>query len=143
VRIESNLRRLEGVRSIHSSVVDGLVTAGWRPGVPLDVERLKEAVLRWRGGVRYGGAIITVVGVVEATDSPESEPAAPLLRATGTGQCFRLRGGVVGQGPESLHAGEAYRVTGQVIRGGGRKKDEIWLELDHHTMVGRPPAGTP
>src|SRR6266536_2210108 len=89
-RIESNLRRLEGVRSVRSSLAAGTVTVLWQPGVRLDLPRLKAAVLRWRGAVRYGGASVAVTGTLEA--SPTAiESGGWVLRAAGTRQPFRLR----------------------------------------------------
>jgi copper chaperone CopZ len=146
-RIASNLRRLEGVRSAESSVVAGTVSLLWRPGVPLEVARIKEAVLRWRGGVRYGGADVTLVGTVERAESrgaAESHPAAPvpaaglasvMLRSTGTHQPFCLKAGTTPLIPPALLPGQTYRVTGRVIKTGEGKHDEIWLQLERAEPV--------
>src|SRR5438270_11676308 len=91
MRIESNLRRLEGVRAIHSSLADGTVTVQWRPGIRLDLARLKEGVLRWRGAVRYGGAVVTVVGVIGEAEVSAAGVSSVPLRTVGTGQPFRLQ----------------------------------------------------
>src|SRR5437899_12192512 len=114
MRIESNLRRLEGVRSVRSSLAAGTVTVSWRSGVPLDLPRLKEAVLRWRGAVRYGGAVVTLVGVIDEPEGSGTPPVTLPLRAVGTGQRFRLqsRGGEVDL--NQLRRGEPLRVTGRV-----------------------------
>lgn len=128
---------------MRSSVVDGIVSVQWTPGVPLDLGAIKQAVLRWRGGVRYGGAVVTVVGVVEAAGAPGAGGSATaLLRATGTHQVFRLRGWRVGQDASSLHAGEVCRVTGSVIRGGEKKQDEIWLDVQQHGPANGPNGDT-
>ena len=145
-RIENNLRHLEGVRSVEASVVAGRVTMRWRPGVPLEIARIKEAVLRWRGGVRYGGADVTVVGLVETTvpngtgtegkgeagaRTASPSTATPWLRCAGMNQRFYLRAGSTGLAPITFRAGQPYRVTGRVIKSGEGKHEEIWLELEH------------
>src|SRR5260370_14444280 len=83
-RIENNLRRLEGVRSVEASVVAGRVTMKWRPGVPLEIARIREAVLRWRGGVRYGGAEVTVVGLAETSEPNGTETEGKREAGAGT-----------------------------------------------------------
>src|SRR5260370_36716630 len=150
-RIENNLRRLEGVRSVEASVVAGRVTMKWRPGVPLEIARIKEAVLRWRGGVRYGGADVTVCGLVETAEpngtekKGKGEPGArtaspsavtPWLRCAATNQRFYLRAGTTGLAPLTFRTGQPYRVTGRVIKSGEGKHEEIWLQLEHVEPVG-------
>jgi copper chaperone CopZ len=147
-RIENNLRRLEGVRSVEASVVAGRVTMTWRPGVPLEIDRIREAVLRWRGGVRYGGADVTVVGTVEAVEpgtagdgppgdtGPAPAPAPVTLRSTGTNQRFCLRAGTAGLAMSTFRPGQPYRVTGRVIKSGEGKHAEIWLQLERAEPVG-------
>ena len=133
-----------------SSVAAGTVTVWWRPGIPLEIARIKEAVLRWRGGVRYGGAAVTVVGVLEESEhgrpgigdraraETRSVPStAPVrLRATGTSQRFRLLRGTAGLDPSGLRPGQRYRVTGPVIKSREGKHEEIWLELERAEPVG-------
>jgi hypothetical protein len=130
VRIESNLRRLEGVRSSHSSLAAGTVTVQWRPGIFLDLPRLKEAVLRWRGAVRYGGAVVTVVGVIDAPDDTAGAPTSLLLRASGTGQQFRLQARGGSADLSQIRRGEPLRVTGRVVKEREGPNHEIWLELE-------------
>jgi copper chaperone CopZ len=101
-RIASNLRRLEGVRSVESNVVAGTVSLLWRPGVPLEVAQIKEAV----------------------------------LRSTGTHQPFCLKAGTTTLVPPVFRPGQAYRVTGRVIKSGEGKHDEIWLQLESAEPVG-------
>jgi hypothetical protein len=130
MRIESNLRRLDGVRSVRSSLAAGVVTVQWRPGITLDLPRLKEAVLRWRGGVRYGGAVITVIGVIDEPEGDGAAPASLPLRAVGTGQRFRLQGKGGSADLSPLLHGEPVRITGRVIKEREGKDHEIWLELE-------------
>jgi copper chaperone CopZ len=152
-RIENNLRRLEGVRSVEASVVAGRVTMTWRPDVPLEIARIREAVLRWRGGVRYGGADVTVVGLVETSKPGGTETegkgeagartgppsaAMPLLRCPETNQRFCLRAGTTGLAQFTFRAGQPYRVTGRVIKSGEGKHEEIWLELEHAEALEHP-----
>jgi hypothetical protein len=120
----------------------------WRPGVPLEVARIKEAVLRWRGGVRYGGADATVVGTVEGAESrsaadshpgatgPALAPGSVTLRSTGTHQRFCLKAGTTTLVSSIFRPGQAYRVTGRVIKTGEVKHDEIWLQLERAEPVG-------
>ena len=131
MRIESNLRRLEGVRSVHSSLAAGTVTVLWRPGTRLDLPPLREAVLRWRGAVRYGGAVVTVVGVIEEPNGTALDTAPLVMRAVGTGQRFRLKPGPgAGEQSQLLPRGEPLRITGRVLKEREGKADEIWLELE-------------
>jgi hypothetical protein len=102
----------------------------WRPGVTLDLPRLKEAVLRWRGAVRYGGAVVTVVGVVDEPVGSGAAPASLPLRAVGTGQRFRLQAKEVSSDLSLLPRGEPVRVTGRVTREKEGKENEIWLEWE-------------
>jgi hypothetical protein len=109
------------------------VTILWRSNVPLEVASLKEAVLRWRGGVRYGGATVTLVGDPEPVapgGASRADEAAALVRVPETGQRFRLQ--VRKNGPDLRlpRAGERVRVTGRVIKN-GEKNEEIWLEVEH------------
>jgi hypothetical protein len=106
------------------------VTVQWQPGTPLDIPRLKEAVLRWRGAVRYGGAVVTLVGVIEEPPIAGAAPAALLLRAVGTGQHFRVQARGDGMELSQLRRGEPVRVTGRVIKEREGKDHEIWLELE-------------
>src|SRR5205823_13034617 len=129
MRIESNLRRLEGVRSSKSSLADGTVTVQWRPGIPLDLARLKEGVLRWRGAVRYGGAVVTVVGAIDEVEGGGADSPSVLLRTAGTGQRFRLQSRHGSPDLSRLRRGVPLRVTGRVIKEREGKDDEIWLEL--------------
>ena len=130
MRIESNLRRLEGVRSARSSLAAGTVTVEWRPGTILDIPRLKEAVLRWRGAVRYGGAIVTLIGVMDEPETPGASAASVVVRAVGTGQQFRLQSKNAGADLAQLPRGKPVRITGRVIKEREGKNDEIWLELE-------------
>jgi hypothetical protein len=117
------------------------VTLLWRPEVRLNLAQVKEAVLRWRGAVRYGGASVAVSGVVEAeSEAAPAAPTGPVLQASGTGQRFQLRPKSGGPDPASLHPGEVWRVAGRVIKGGEGKNDEIWLELERAEPVDRPGA---
>jgi copper chaperone CopZ len=134
VRAESNLRRLEGVRSVRSSLAAGTVTVVWQPGVRLNMQKLKAAVVRWRGAVRYGGSTLTVTGVMEdASGTPGLSGA--VLRAVETGQRFRIRTGEKGPALDELRAGTPQRVVGRVIRGGEGNEDEIWLEVERTEPV--------
>lgn len=135
MRIESNLRRLEGVRSARSSLAAGTVTVQWRPGTLLDIPRLKEAVLRWRGAVRYGGAVVTLLGVIEEPVPAGAAPVSLAMRAVGTGQRFRLQSKEPAVDLTQLPRGEPVRVTGRVIKEREGKQNEIWLELE------RDPSG--
>ena len=100
----------------------------WRPGVRLELSRLKAEVVRWRGGVRYGGAYLTVTGVLEETTA--AAPSERLLHATETGQRFRLRAAPGQPVLEGAMPGQRLRVVGRVLRGGERSHDEIVLELE-------------
>lgn len=113
----------------------GTVTVLWRPGIPVEIQELKAAVVRWRGAVRYGGAVVTVVGSLEEPAPNSSDTAGPVLRAAGTGQRFRLRPGSGGAAPVALRPGEPLRIVGRVVNGGERKNDEIWLELQKAEVV--------
>jgi hypothetical protein len=108
----------------------------WRPGVRLEISRLKMEVARWRGGVRYGGARLTVSGVLVETASAAASER--VLQASETGQRFRLRaapGQPVLEGPMP---GQRLRVVGRVIRGGERSHDEIVLELERAEPAAAP-----
>jgi hypothetical protein len=107
--------------------------------VRLDIPRLKAEVLRWRGGVRYGGANLVVSGILE--ESGSAALSAPVLRVTETGQRFRLRvvsGGISSAG---LLPGQRLRVAGRVIKGGERSNDEIVLEPERVELA--PEANGP
>jgi hypothetical protein len=108
---------------------DGTVTVTWRPSVKLDMPRIRAAVLRWRGAVRYGGATITVVGSVVEAGGTQPDLRTVLLIAAETGQRFRLRV-KKSNAPELLPPGELHRVTGRVIRDGKENENETWLEVD-------------
>lgn len=125
----------------------------WRPGIVLDVARIKQAVLHWRGGVRYGGAEVTLVGRVETAGLKEVDlgdagstraerrgPSGtlPLLRVTGTNQPFRLRARASGVEPSTFRPDQSYRVTGQILNSAGDNNHEIVLEVEHAEPVTDP-----
>jgi hypothetical protein len=97
----------------------------------LDLPTLREAVLRWRGAVRYGGAVVTILGIIEEPDAATSDRAPLRMRAVGTGQCFRLQRAPGETDPSALPRGVPLRVTGRVLKEREGKDNEIWLELEH------------
>lgn len=106
------------------------MTVTWRPEVLLSMGRLKAAVVRWRGGVRYGGARLVVSGKVESEAVTGAGGSRTVLRAAGSNQRFVLRAGATGRAPDELPKGELLRVTGRVVKGNEANEDDIWLELE-------------
>jgi hypothetical protein len=102
------------------------------------MRRLKAAVVRWRGGVRYGGARLVVSGKVESEAMAGAAGSLTVLRAAGSNQRFVLRSGPAGCRPEELPQGKLLRVTARVAKGSEANDDDIGLELER-VESDRPP----
>jgi hypothetical protein len=86
--------------------------------------------VRWRGAVRYGGAVVTVQGMIEDPDGPTADHSPLIMRAVGTGQRFRIQRARDDTAQSPLPRGVPVRVTGRVLKEREGKDNEIWLELE-------------
>jgi len=126
--IEESLKKVPGVVSLETTIRTGLVRIRLEPGTRLDPAALNEAVKK--SGFTPSRIEVTVTGTLVTGDEH------PTLKATGTGQTFRL----VEPGAEGTHELPSAELLEKLERASADGSKRLTVSGRVHSHAGLPPA---